>query len=182
MATLGSTLEAPDCIEVCKVAQSDAVGDRVLQLAHVARPGVALQRLEQLSGGPFGAATVRFPEMLREHRNVTRALPQRGDRHARHSESKVEIVPEAALVDLALQIATRGAKDPHVHARPPGATDALHLCALDRAQQFGLQRYVEVANLVEEQRPAVCLLKHTDSRPHRAGECSLLVPKERRLD
>ena len=60
---------------------------------------------------------------------------------------------------LAVEIAPRRGEDAHVDAQPLAAADALHLAALDRAQELRLEREIEVADLVEEQRAAVGLLE-----------------------
>ena len=47
------------------------------------------------------------------------------------------------------------------------AADALHLAALERAQQLRLEREVELANLVDEERAAVGLLEDARARGRR---------------
>ena len=59
--------------------------------------------------------------------------------------------------------------------------DAAHLGALDRAQELRLERDVEIANLVDEERPAVGLLEEPRQRRDGPGEGAALVPEERRL-
>src|SRR5205814_333850 len=56
--------------------------------------------------------------------------------------------------------------------------DALDLAALERAQQLRLQLGIELADLVEKQRPARCRLERAAPRRHRAGEGAALVPEQ----
>src|SRR5439155_26911500 len=53
---------------------------------------------------------------------------------------------------------------------------------LTRAQKLRLQRLVEIADLVDEERAAARLPEHAGVRARGAGERALLVPEERRLD
>src|SRR5215472_17932349 len=58
---------------------------------------------------------------------------------------------------------------------------ALNLGPFDGAQQLGLQRELQVADLVDQQRSSVGPLEDALSRGHGARKCSSLVPEERRL-
>ena len=64
--------------------------------------------------------------------------------------------------------------------------DALHFPVLDRAQQLGLQRERQLADLVQEQRPAVRVLEHAHLRVagarERAAHVTEQLALEQRLD
>ena len=60
----------------------------------------------------------------------------------------------------------------------PLAANALQLAFLQHAQQLRLHRQRHVADLVEEQRPAVRLLELAEMTRGRAGERALLVPEQ----
>ena len=62
------------------------------------------------------------------------------------------------------------------------AADALDLALLDRPQQLGLQVVSQIADLVEEERPAGGQLELAELLPDRAGERALLVAEQRALD
>ena len=62
------------------------------------------------------------------------------------------------------------------------AADRAHLAVLQDAQQLGLHRERHLADLVEEERPAVGDVEEAGARRRRAGEGAAHVPEERRLE
>jgi hypothetical protein len=128
--------------------------DDVLQLPHVARPGVANQgvhdrRWDGLDppahppGEPLG-------EMAHQTRDVLRAIAQ-GRQHEREDvQAVVEVTAEAAVSDHLGQVAVGGRHQAHVHPKRLGAAQALELLLLEHAKQPGLQLEWNVADLVEE--------------------------------
>src|SRR6266849_1325061 len=92
--------------------------DRVLQLAHVARPWIAKEpghrrrAQAEAAAQALGGAT---EEVLGEERNVLAALAQRGQRDRDHVEAIEEVFPEAALANQLLEVAIGRRDDPHVH-------------------------------------------------------------------
>ena len=75
-----------------------------------------------------------------------------------------------------------GGDDADVDAHGPLAADAHDLAVLHDAQQAHLRGERELADLVEEQRPAVGLLEPALAPRLRAGERALLVAEELRVD
>jgi len=65
--------------------------------------------------------------------------------------------------------------------KEPIAADATHLGPLERAQELGLEREIEVADLVDEQRAPVGLLEYAVSCGDGARERATLVAEELRL-
>src|SRR5258708_6129352 len=61
-----------------------------------------------------------------------------------------------------LQILVRGRDDPHVNLQRIARADALEGLFLKHAQQLGLHLEADVADLIEEQRAAVCHLEAAD--------------------
>src|SRR5258706_5332756 len=72
----------------------------------------------------------------------------------------------------------------HAHVDRDGlaAADRLDLLLLDDAQELGLQRERQLADLVEEQRAAVRLAEQPALRLVRAGECAAAVAEQLALD
>ena len=97
-------------------------------------------------------------------------------------EAEEEVVAEAAAAHLAIEVAPRRREDADVDALPSAGADALHLAALDRAEELGLERRLELADLVEEERAAVGLLEDAAVLRQRSGEGAALVAEERRLE
>src|SRR5262249_9819323 len=139
-------------------AEGDMAGHGVLELADVPWPVVALQPAAQLVGQRPSLAK-RLPEVLGEHGHVAAAAPQGGEPDAPDDEAVEEVVAEAAVLHLAVEIAPRRAEDAQIAADPKLATQAAHRRALEHPEELGLERRVEVADLVDEERAAVGLLE-----------------------
>ena len=102
------------------------------------------------------------------------------DRH--HAQPVVEVLPELALGD---QLVEDGGWWPRRRARHADrllAADALQLAVLQDAQQLGLRRFVQVADLVEKDRAAVGQLELAAAHRRRAGERPLFVAEQLALD
>src|SRR4051812_38613200 len=93
-----------------------------------------------------------------------------------------QIVTKAPGRDLLIEVPSRGAEHPDVDADRTVAADAADLGALEGSQELRLVREIEIADLVDQDRPAVALLE--DALPGRdgAGERAALVPEQIRLD
>src|SRR5262249_38559380 len=85
-------------------------------------------------------------------------------------------------VDLCAKIAVRRGDDAHVDREVRAAADAFDLPALEHTQQLRLEVGLELADLVEEERPAVGLFERAGACPGGAGERALLVPEELALE
>src|SRR4030095_7238363 len=69
-----------------------------------------------------------------------------------------------------------------VHLEGVRSSDALELALLENAQEFRLKLLRKVADLVQEQRAAVCQLEAADPACERAREGAFLVPEQLALD
>src|SRR5690606_11853812 len=151
----------------------------------VSRPVVRLKprdvRLRDAYGRPAFAARAG-QEMLHEQRNVLRPLAQRHGLDREHAEPEVEILAEAALLDLAAQIAVRRGDDPHVDLARLLLADALERAFLDHAQELALKLERDLADLVEEEGASVRKLEAADAVAQRAGERALHVAEELALE
>ena len=81
-----------------------------------------------------------------------------------------------------MQVAVGRGDDAHVDLQRRRAADALEALLLERAQDLGLQRQRQVADLVEEQRAAMRQLELARLARDRAGERALLVAEELGLE
>jgi len=68
------------------------------------------------------------------------------------------------------EILVRGCQQPHVSFRRPVIADAADFPLMQNAEQLELQQRADVADFVEEQRPAVGGLKQAHLVAHGAGE------------
>src|SRR5205085_8868500 len=89
---------------------------------------------------------------------------------------------EVSLLDLLLEVLVRRRDDADVHFHGARRAEALDFAFLEHAQDLGLRLRAHVADLVEEDRAAVALLELADLLLRCAGERSLLVAEELRLD
>ena len=94
----------------------------------------------------------------------------------------VEVRPEPTYAQVLLQVAVRGGDDPDVDLARLRRAEPLDLAVLEDAQELRLEGGVELADLVEEERPAVGELEPARLRLGRAGEGALLVAEELALD
>ena len=83
------------------------------------------------------------------------AIAQRRHAQRHHIQSMVEVFAKRAAPGLRRQIAIGGRDQPDVQLVSARAAHALELALLQHAQQLGLQRRREFADLVEEDRAAL---------------------------
>ena len=161
--------------------------DHVLQLAHVARPGVAAEPPHRSSGPtpsiacPIRGVTCRrrtAPAAGCPRRAPAAAAAAAGTRSGGSTGPRGIVLSRNRLQ----QVAVGRGDDAHVDRSDVVAADALELALLQHAQQLDLQLRRQLADLVEEDRPAVGQLEPADAPGDRAGERALLVPEQLALD
>ena len=112
----------------------------------------------------------------------SRPLAQRRNRDRKHRQPEVQILAVLARRDRRLQVAVRRRDDPHVDLKRRRAADPLEALLFERAQNLGLQRQRQIADLVEEQRAAMRHLELAELARRRAGERALLVAEQLGLE
>ncbi len=115
---------------------------------------------------------------MREQHPIRAALAQRRDDDRHLAAAVIEILAEAALLDLGLQVPVRGRDDAHVHLNQLATAQPLDDTLLQEAQQLRLQRQRHVANLIEKQHTAVGGLDLAERLFHRAREGATLIPEQ----
>jgi hypothetical protein len=113
---------------------------------------------------------------------VLAPLPQRRQVHLDHREPVVQVAAEAALGDLADHVAVGRGHHPHVVALGLARAERDDLAGLEHAQELGLQRDRQVADLVEEQRAAVGRGERALAIAGGAGERAAHVAEQIALD
>src|SRR5262249_16436429 len=141
-----------------ELTERDPPCERVAQLAHVPRPGVVLEA-RQHRGRDRRFSSELLPEVPGEEPDVAAPLAQRRQLEARDGQAEEGVLADPAGLNLAVGIAGRRGDDPPVDLAPAVAPEALPLRALGGAQELRLERGVELADLVDEERPAVGLLE-----------------------
>src|SRR4051794_2430613 len=98
--------------------------------------------------------------------------------HARDGEPVVQVFAEPAAVDLDAEIAVGRGDHAQIDLDDLGPTDATDLLALEHAEQLGLHRERELADLVEKHRAAVRALERSGVRRRGTGERTTLVAEQ----
>ncbi len=70
-------------------------------------------------------------------------------------EPVVEVLAESSGRHLRVEVAVRRRHDPRVHGQQAGRADPGHMALLEHAEQLGLRRERQLADLIEEQRAAL---------------------------
>ena len=169
-------------VHVGQIAEGETARDGIAQLAHVAGPGGVFPAKEEIAGERVGGAAQVRPEVTRQQRHVAAPRAQRRELDARDRQAMEQVVAEAPLLHLLIEVAPRGREEAHVDGEGPLAADTGDGAALDRAEQLRLQLQRELADLVDQERAAVGALEDALAHRHRAGERPLLVPEQLRLD
>ena len=159
---------------------------RVLELADVPRPPVR----QELHGGIVGQLRPRDAEtrgvgrqeMAREREEIERAVAEWSDGEGRDVEAVVEVLAETPLRHRMLQVRVRRRDEANVHRDRAPRPDAHDLPLLEHAEQLHLRLEREIADLVEEERPAVRSLEPARLARERARERALLVTEQLALE
>ena len=97
------------------------------------------------------------------------------------SEPVIQVLAKLAFGDPRGKRRVRGREDAHVDRDAGPAADALDLALLEHAQELRLERQRHVADLVQEERPAVGGLDPSDARLDAGGDAAL-DPEELRFE
>src|SRR2546426_2234024 len=172
-----------DAVLAC---EHDTALDEVLELPHVPRPRVGLEPLDRLAREalelPAVLGSVDAQEVLGEDADVLVTLAERWHTDRDDVEPVVEVLAEAPLSHHLGQVLVRGGDDAHVDLDGVRAAEALELTLLEHAKDLGLGHRREVGDLVEEERAPVGQLEAALLAAGRAGERTLLVAEQLRLE
>ena len=158
----------------------------VLELAHVAGPGLGGEHLEsrrRQSGRLGSVSRGQAPQHRADQpRQVGGPLAQAGHAHADHVEPVQQIGAKAPAAHGLLQIALGRRDDPGAEADRAARAESLELAILEHAQQASLERQGQLADLVQEQRPRAGSLEAPDPAQRSAREGAALVPEQLALE
>ncbi len=132
---------------------------QVVELAHVAGPGVGEQQVRDIGRKRRNAlprAGALLQQMGSQRQDVVAAFAQRRQRQGKYVEAVVEIFAEAARGHFFAQQPVGGGDDAHVERHRRAAAEAFDFTLLQNAQQFGLQCERHFGDFVEQDacRPA----------------------------
>src|SRR5271170_2797197 len=125
---------------------------------------------------------MHLQEVLAKQRNISRALPQRGQMNRYHMNSVIEILAEPSRASHLLQRLVRRADEPEIDLSQCASAKPLHLMVLQHAQQLGLERQRKRRNLVQEKRASMRQLNLAWPRLRRSGKGPTLTSEQLRLD
>src|SRR5436305_15247410 len=120
--------------------------------------------------------------MAGEERDVLPPLAQRRQRYRDDVQAIEEVLAERPFADPFFQIAVGGGDQPDVRLDRPRGAHALELALLEDAQQPGLERRRDLADLVEEERPSLGGLDAADLPLDGARERPALMAEELALE
>ena len=168
------------------VAHEHRALERVLELADVAGPVIRHQHVDGGRGNPLNHLTVLARKLLEEvigqQQHVRLPVAQRRHEDREDIEPVIEVLAEGPLRDRLLHVLVGRRDDADVDADGFGAAEPLELALLDDAEQLHLRTEVDVANLVEKDRPAFRQLEASLLARVRAGKRAFLVAKQLRLN
>ena len=116
-----------------------------------------------------------------ECRNRLAPLTQRRHHDRGRIEAVEKIVAELTRLDHRTQVAIGRCDQANINRIGTRRPDRLNLMRLDRAQQFGLQAQRQLADLVQEQGPAVGRSEIAERILARVGKRAAHVPEQLRL-
>ena len=132
----------------------------------------------ELGGLPTQLACCELEIVLREEGNVPTAVAERRDLDWEHVESIEEILAEASLGHLLLQVTVRRGDHADVNLACPLLANPFVLTLLEDAEELRLHVERDLADLVQEEGPLVSELEPTGPVSHRPGESSLHVTEK----
>src|SRR5262249_50660421 len=90
----------------------------------------------------------------------------------------IKVFTESPLFDQALQRPVGGGNDAHIHLDAFRTADTLETALLENAEQLGLHRGRDIANLVKEDRAAIGHFETAAPLPHGGGKGSFLMAEQ----
>ncbi len=161
----------------------DAALHHVLELPHVAGPGVIQQQLGRLARKSGKQGITQLPghavgEVLRQHQYVLAPLPQGGQSDDIKGKPVQQVVAKVPLVGQRRQVLVGGTHQPYIHLEGFGPTHPLEFTVFNDPQQFFLYPGAGGCQLVEEQSAAIGALEPALMALGCAGEGSCLVAEQ----
>ena len=157
----------------------------MLQLPDVAGPGVPFERAQRglrQRDAPGSLGCGFLEEARRQRRHVLAPLAQRREPENEALQTEIEVLTEPALRDAALEIPVAGGDDPNVHRGGPCCPDPVEGLFLKDPEQLALVWSSQLADLVQEDRPAIRLLEVPLALGDRAREAPLRMAEQLALE
>jgi len=98
-------------------------------------------------------------KVMHEDRDIFDPLTKRKEMDTNNVESVVEILTKAAALYIVVEISQRRRDDSHVNRYQLFTANVTDSVLLKRTEELYLQVKRKLTNFIEEESPAVCLLK-----------------------
>ncbi len=168
------------------IAKCQRVLDGVGQFANVALPRVRFQSFHGIltQGDRLSAVltAVSIDQMLGEQFDIVLAIAKCRKFDFEGVNSEVKVFAERAFVDHFLEWSICRADNSNIDVEGFIFADAAQFAGLQKSQQFDLSRFVEFAEFVEKQCPAVGHFDQALAVSVRSGERSFAMPEEFAFD
>src|ERR1035437_6764232 len=173
----------PDRVAFCHDVRA---ADGVLQFAHIARPMIFSQRLDDIGGNGFRLpllfARNFFQKIVHQQRNVPAPVAERRNVDAHDVEPLKQVLAELFRGHGGFERLVRRGNDAHVGLNRLVAADALEGAALQHAQNFRLRSGRHVADFVQTNRAVDGFLEFADALHCGAGERAAFMAEEFALE
>ena len=123
-----------------------------------------------------------FEEVICQRGEVLHALAQGRDFDGKDGQPVKQVEAKVPLGGSAFQRLVGGCDQAHIDARDGVVADALQLARLQKPKHFGLHGDRHLANLVQQQGPAVGHFDPAEARLHGSGKRSAGVAKQLRFE
>jgi hypothetical protein len=110
--------------------------------------------------------------------NIGSAFPQRDQVQPGHIEAIVQILAKSTGRDRFFEMDIRGGNQPHVDGDLLARAHRYDFAFLNHSKQFDLQGQWQIADFIQEQRPAMGGLKPSGLSGHGAGESAPLMAEQ----
>ncbi|MEL7238865.1 MAG: hypothetical protein AAGK78_08370 [Planctomycetota bacterium] len=117
-------------------------------------------------------------KVLDEQGNIAGSFSQWRDLEEEDGDSIVEVLAKAARVDLAAQVAIRGADDANIDGDLVVPAESSKRASLQCAEEAGLEAGRQLADFVEEQGSTVGAFEGADMLPFSAGKCPTFMAEQ----
>ena len=141
-----------------------------------------LRRVGERELGALQLAAVKVEEMRAELAEIAGPVAKRRNDNGCDIDTEVEVLTETTFGDGGGKVDIGGGDDADVHRYGRPAADTHDLALLKDPEQLDLEGEGQVADLVEEEGAAIGGLEPAGLRLQRAGESTLLVSEQFRLD
>src|SRR4029079_18248966 len=178
-------LQQPDDVvraDAIAFGQHHSTFHDVAELPHIARPGIGHQFRRGRGMEIFDVLaeffTVPVNEMTRQERNVFGPLAQGRNLDRHHIETEEQVFSKFIPLHFLRQLLIRRGDETRANFFHLHATDRPHLAFFQHAQQLGLKRQRQIADLIKKQGPAGPPLDETELVANCTGDCTAHMPEQ----